>query len=108
MALTAGTPWYFTVGLSGGITLAYLLSVLLGEVGVARLSPASPESSSSRPSITTMATLSTPPRMVGQRRFSVRVGSRAAMSGRSLSITPAGTLVAFAVKTLNFLCTHSA
>ena len=30
MALKAGTPWYFTVGLSGGITLAYLLSVLLG------------------------------------------------------------------------------
>lgn len=30
MALRAGIPWYFTVGLSGGITLAYLLSVLLG------------------------------------------------------------------------------
>lgn len=30
MALKAGTLWYFTVGLSGGITLAYLLSVLLG------------------------------------------------------------------------------
>lgn len=30
MALRAGTPWYFTVGLIGGITLAYLLSVQLG------------------------------------------------------------------------------
>lgn len=30
MALTAGAAWYFTAGLAGGSTLAYLLAVPLG------------------------------------------------------------------------------